>query len=95
MIAGPSFVSTLASTSSNMITPRLSQALARLVSNQNVSVQTRRTLYPHYLHYIAASAPGAKPIPFAEKVTVYLGFLVGIFGPPMYIMYDVGKKRPQ
>lgn len=77
-----------------MIAPRVSQALARLVSNQNVSVQTRRTLYPHYLRYMAARPPGYGPISLAEKVTVYLGFLVGIFGPPMFIMYDVGKKRP-
>lgn len=77
-----------------MIAPRVSQALARLVSNRNVSVQTRRTLYPHYLRYMSVRPPGYGPISLAEKVTVYLGFLVGIFGPPMFIMYDVGQKRP-
>lgn len=78
-----------------MLVPRVSQALARLVSNQKVTVQTRRTLYPHYVRYMAVNVPGVKTISFAEKAIVYVAFMVGIFGPPMYIMYDVGKKRPQ
>lgn len=78
-----------------MLAPRVSQALARLVSNQKVTVQTRRTLYPHYVRYMTVNVPGQKTIPFAEKAIVYVAFMVGIFGPPMYIMYDVGKKRPQ
>ncbi|KAI2808391.1 hypothetical protein BLOT_006333 [Blomia tropicalis] len=78
-----------------MLVPRVSQALARLVNSPNVSVQTRRTLYPHYTRLMIVHAPGTKPIPAGEKIAVYIGFLVGILGPPMYIMYDVGQKRPR
>jgi len=78
-----------------MVVPRVSQALARLVANSNVSVQTRRSIYPHYVRYMAAFPKGYGPPPFYEKVAVYLGFMVAIFGIPCYIMYDVGKKRPQ
>ena len=78
-----------------MVVPRVFQALTRLVANQKVSVQTRRTLYPHYIRYMTVNIPGVKQISFTEKAIVYLGFLFGIMGPPMYIMYDVGKKRPK
>ncbi|KAH7643985.1 hypothetical protein HUG17_6347 [Dermatophagoides farinae] len=72
---------------------RMFQRLGRLVSNPNVQLQTRRTLYPHYIKYMAVNV-GPKSIGIVEKTIVYLGFLFGILGPATYIMYDVGKKRP-
>lgn len=78
-----------------MVMPRVSQALARLVTSKNISQQTRRTLYPHYLRYMVAYPPGTKRISLAENIIVYLGFVVGIFGLPVYIMYDVRSKLPQ
>lgn len=74
---------------------RATAALARLAArSKTVSAQPARSLYPFYTRALAIRAPGVKPVPVPEKVAVYIGFMVGILGPPFYIMYDVNKKRP-
>lgn len=78
-----------------MFLSRVAPSLGRMVANRNVSLQTRRTLYPHYLRYMAYKIPGEKPIPLAEQIAVYFMFLIGIPAIPFYVMYDVGKKRPR
>lgn len=71
------------------------KSFSRLVASNNVGHQSVRSLYPHYLRYMAQNIPGAKQVSTVEKCITYVGFLVGIMAIPMAVMYDVGKKRPR
>lgn len=66
--------------------------VTRILQNSNVQLQTRRNIYPHYLRYMVVR--GRNEISTLEKGIVLTCFYLGILGPATYIMYDVGKKRP-